>query len=136
MKFLLDNWILVVAALASGSLLAWPLVKRGAGSGGVSTTEAVRLINRERAVLVDVAEPAEFAAGHAAGARNIPLGGLEGAKGLPSNKALPVLLMCPSGARAARAAALLRKLGHEQAVAVAGGTAAWREAGLPMDKSA
>ena len=88
MKFLLDNWILVVAALASGSLLAWPLIKRGAGSGGVSTTEAVRLINRERAVLVDVAEPAEFAAGHAAGARNIPLGGLEGAKGLPTNKAL------------------------------------------------
>ncbi len=136
MKFLLDNWILVFAALVSGTLLAWPLLKRGAGGGGISTTEAVRLINREKAVLVDVAEPAEFAAGHAGGARNIPLGSLEGAKALPTNKALPVVLLCPSGARAARAAALLRKLGHEQAVAVAGGTAAWREAGLPMDKSA
>ncbi len=137
MKFIFDNWILIVAALTSGTLLAWPVLRRGAaGSGSVSTNEAVRLINREKAVLIDVCEPAEFAAGHAAGARNIPLGSLEGAKGLPTNKALPVVVMCASGARAGRAAAQLRKLGHEKAVALAGGTAAWREASLPIEKSA
>jgi rhodanese-related sulfurtransferase len=136
-KFILDNWILIVAALSSGALLAWPVVKRGAAGGGsVSTTEAVRLINREKAVLIDVCEPAEFAAGHAAGARNIPLGSLEGAKGLPTNKTLPVVVMCASGGRAVRAAAQLRKLGHDKAVAVAGGTAAWREASLPIEKAA
>ncbi len=136
-KFILDNWILIVAALSSGALLAWPMVKRGAAGGGsVSTTEAVRLINREKAVLIDVCEPAEFAAGHAAGARNIPLGSLEGAKGLPTNKTLPVVVMCASGGRAVRAAAQLRKLGHDKAVAVAGGTAAWREASLPIEKAA
>ena len=60
----------------------------------------VRLINRGKGVLVDVSEPAEFAAGHAAGARNVPLGALDGTKELPSNKALPLLLICPTGARA------------------------------------
>jgi rhodanese-related sulfurtransferase len=135
MAFVLDNWILIVAALVSGALLAWPAISRGAG-GSVSTTDAVQLINREKAVLIDVGEPAEFAAGHAAGARNIAFGSLDGAKGLPSNKALPVVVMCPTGARAARAAAQLRKLGHEKAVAVAGGTAPWREASLPIDKAA
>ncbi len=134
MKFLLDNWILILMALTSGTLLALPSLRGGRG-GGVGTAEAVRLINQEKAVLIDVCEPAEFAAGHAAGARNIPLGSLEGAKGLPTNKALPIILMCASGARSARAAAQLRKAGHEKAVALAGGNAAWREANLPIEKS-
>ena len=87
-------------------------------------------------LLIDVCEPAEFAAGHAIGSRNILLGSLDGAKQLPTNKALPVVVMCASGARAGRAAAQLRKAGYEGAIAVSGGLAAWREAGLPVEKSA
>ena len=79
MQFLIDNWILILAALTSGALLAWPMIKGGGGAGTVSTAEAVRLINREKGVLLDVSEPAEFAAGHAGGARNVPLGQLDGA---------------------------------------------------------
>jgi rhodanese-related sulfurtransferase len=135
-SFFVDNWILLLVAFASGAMLVWPLIGRGGGALSVGTAEAVRLINREKGVLIDVCEPAEFAAGHAAGARNVPLGKLGGAKELPSNKALPLVLLCASGARANRAAALLRKAGHEKAVSLAGGTAAWREAGFPIDKSA
>ncbi len=137
MTFIIENGILIFAALVSGSLLLWPIIKPGAGGGAVSTTEAVRLINREKGVLVDVSEPAEFAAGHAGGARNVPLGQIaEGAKGLPTNKTIPVVLVCPTGTRSAKAAALLRKAGHAGAVAVAGGTTAWREASLPIEKTA
>ena len=95
----------------------------------------MHLINREKAVLIDVSEPAEFAAGHATQARNIPFGSLEGSKSLPSNKQLPLVVMCPTGARANRAVATLRKLGHEKATALAGGLPAWREAQLPVEKS-
>ena len=114
MNFFLENWILFALAATSGGLLLLPMLRSGGGNGSVGTAEAVRLINREKGVLVDVAEPDEFASGHAAGARNIPLGQLEGHKALPTNKTLPLLLMCPSGARAGRAAALLRRLreGH------------------------
>ena len=136
MKFFIDNWTLLLVAFTSGALLVWPLVKRGSGVGSVSASEAVRLINREKGVLVDVGEAAEYAAVHANGARHIPLGSLEGSKSLPTNKALPIIVMCPSGARAGRGAALLRKAGWEKAVALAGGTAAWREANLPTEKSA
>jgi rhodanese-related sulfurtransferase len=135
LKFFIDNWHLILVAFVSGGLLVWPLVRKGGGSGAVGTGEAVRLINREKGVLIDVGEPAEYAAGHAAGARNIPLGQLPGAKELPSNKTLPLLLMCPTGARSGRAAALLRKAGYDKAVAVAGGTAAWKEAQLPVEKA-
>ena len=41
--------------------------------------EAVRLINREKAVLIDVSEPEEYAQGHAVGARNVPLAALRDA---------------------------------------------------------
>jgi rhodanese-related sulfurtransferase len=137
LKFFVDNWHLILVALASGSLLMWPVLRKGAGgAGAVGTTEAVRLINREKGVLIDVSEPAEYAAGHAVGSRNVPLAQIEASKEVPSNKTLPLLLMCPNGARAGRAAAQLRKAGYEKAVAVAGGTAAWREAQLPVAKVA
>lgn len=135
MKFIIDNWMLILMAATSGSLLLWQAIQKNAG-GGVGTAEAVRLINREKGVLIDVCEPSEFAAGHAVGARNIPLGSIDGSKDLPGNKTLPLVLLCASGARAGRAAALLRKAGYAQATAVTGGLAAWREAGLPVDKKA
>lgn len=136
-QFLVDNWMLILVAFVSGGMLVWPMVRGGAGGGvSVGTAEAVRLINREKGVLVDVCEPAEFAAGHAIGARNVPLGALQGAKELPSNKTVPVLLICATGARSARAAAQLRKAGYERALSVSGGMRAWREASLPVEKSA
>lgn len=132
-SFLLENWMLILLALVSGSMLVAPQIT-GAGSSTVGTGEAVRLINREKGVLIDVCEPTEFAAGHAAGARNVPLGSLQESKDLPSNKSLPLVLMCASGARSKRAAATLKKLGYEKVVAVSGGNAAWREANLPIEK--
>jgi rhodanese-related sulfurtransferase len=135
-KFLLDNWILIAAAFASGAMLVWPMVARGGIGGALSTAEAVQLINRDKALLIDVGEPAEFAAGHAAGARNVPLDTLDSAKGLPTNKALPLVVVCASNARATRAAAQLRKAGYANVRTLAGGTAAWREASLPIERSA
>ncbi|RZJ09348.1 MAG: rhodanese-like domain-containing protein [Rubrivivax sp.] len=136
MNFLLQNWYLIVAALLSGGMLLWPLVVSGSQGAAVNAAEAVRLINREKGVLIDVSEPQEFAQGHAVGARNIPFGQLEGHKQLPSNKALPLVVVCPTGARAGRAAGMLRKLGYEKAQVLAGGLKAWREANLPVEKAA
>ncbi len=137
MTFLIENWYLFLAAAVSGGLLIWPLIGAQAGGAGkVSAAEAVRLINREKAVLIDVSEPAEYAAVHAGGSRNIPLGALEASPALPKNKGLPVLLMCPTGSRSSRAVAALKKLGFEHTHAVAGGLAAWREANLPVEKTA
>ncbi|OIQ79515.1 thiosulfate sulfurtransferase GlpE [mine drainage metagenome] len=134
MKFVIDNLALIAIALVSGGMLLWTTFSRGTGAG-VSAAEAVRLVNREKGVLIDVCEPQEHAAGHCTGARNVPLGQLEQRLAdLPKNKETPVLVMCQSGARASRAAATLRKLGYTRAVAVAGGLRAWREAGLPVER--
>ncbi|HET7795774.1 MAG TPA: rhodanese-like domain-containing protein [Rhizobacter sp.] len=136
MKFFLDNWYLIAVALISGGLLAWPRLRAAGQGGALSPSEAVNLINRERAVIIDVSEPAEFAAAHAGGSKNVPLGKLESGNDLPKNKALPLVVVCSTGARATRAVAILRKLGFENARALAGGLKAWREANLPVEKSA
>ena len=136
MKFLIDNWMLIGVALASGGLLLWPLISSGMAAGSLSATGAVQLINRDRAVVIDVSETEEFAAGHVAGAKNLPLNQLE--EKLPSavkNKALPLILVCPTGARASRAVAMAKKLGYEQAQCLAGGLKSWKEANLPLDKA-
>jgi rhodanese-related sulfurtransferase len=134
-KFLLDNWYWIVTALVSGGVLLWPMLTRG-GSNAISPQEAVQMMNREKAVVIDVCEAAEFAAGHVVNARNIPLATLDGAKGLPSNKQLPLVLVCARGTRAAKAAGVLTKAGHQRVHVLGGGMAAWREAGLPVEKSA
>ena len=46
-----------------------------------------------------------------------------------------LLLVCASGARAQRAVAMAKKLGYEQAQAVAGGLKSWKEANLPLEKA-
>lgn len=136
MKFFIDNWFLFLAAAASGALLLWPLLNKGAGGAGkLSTNDAVQLINRERAVLIDVSEPAEYAAGHVAGAKSVPLSQIETSTALPKNKALPLVVVCATGARAAKGVAALKKLGFENARALAGGLDAWRAANLPVEKS-
>lgn len=134
MDFFVQNWYLVLAAAGSGLLLLWPTLS--GKTTGVGAAEAVRLMNREKAVVIDVSEAAEFAAGHITGARSLPLAEIkEGAKGLPSNKSLPLIVVCPTGTRALRAAVALKKLGHEQVLTLSGGLAAWREANLPTEKA-
>jgi rhodanese-related sulfurtransferase len=135
-NFLIENWLLIAAALVSGGLLLWPSVRGGVTGGGVSPAEAVRLINREKAVVIDVCEVSEFAAGHVVGSRNVPLTQLATSKDLPSNKKLPLIVVCASGMRSQKASAALIKMGYEQTQVLAGGLRAWREANLPVETKA
>jgi rhodanese-related sulfurtransferase len=134
-KFILDNWMLILVAFSSGAMLVWPAVQ-GATASGLSSAQAVQLINRERAVVVDVSETEEFAAGHVGGAKNVPVGQLE--QRLPEvvkNKGLPLILVCPTGARANRALAVAKKLGYDKAQVLAGGLKSWKDANLPIEKA-
>ena len=83
MKFVIDNWYLFLAAILSGGMLLWPMLMRGGVAGRLTPAEAVQLINREKAVMIDVCEPAEYAAGHVAGAKSVPLATLERLTAVP-----------------------------------------------------
>lgn len=136
MKFLIDNWMLISVAFASGGMLVWPLISSGMNAGALSASAAVQLINRQKAVVVDVCEASEFAAGHVTGAKNVPFSELEAKlPGVIKNKTLPLILVCANGARSSRAVAVAKKLGYGQAQSLGGGLRAWKEANLPLEKA-
>jgi rhodanese-related sulfurtransferase len=134
-EFITKNIFLIMIAAVSGGMLLWPLLRKGAGGPWVSTLQATQLMNREDAVVVDVRPADEFAKGHILGARSIPLADLDKRAGeLDKYKSKPVILHCSDGNRAGAGVALLRKNGFGNVVNLAGGYAAWLQAGLPVEK--
>ena len=134
LKFLLDNAMFVVAALASGGMLLWPLI-RNRGVASVSPAQATTLINRQDAVIFDVRDSGDYANGRILNARNVPLAHLESRVGdLNRFKDKPIIICDEDGAKCAQALAALRKHGFNNVTALAGGLNGWRQAGLPTEK--
>jgi rhodanese-related sulfurtransferase len=95
----------------------------------VSAPQAAALVN-DGALLLDVREIFEWRAGHAPQARHIPLSDLSRRmRELPGHR--PIVTVCHSGHRSARAAALLAGDGRE-VWNLSGGMRAWVRAGLPV----
>ncbi len=92
------------------------------------------------ALIVDVREPHEYAAGHVPGAINIPRGVLEfqiwKQVGFPANPEMdrPVYLQCQSGNRASLAAQSLEELGFTHTTAVVMSLESWQKTGNPFVK--
>lgn len=97
------------------------------------TPEQARARQQAGAALIDVREAHERAAGMAEGARGVAGGELLAAPGsvLPSPEQ-EIILICQSGRRSLDAAVALQAAGYTQLASVAGGTVAWRAAGLPL----
>lgn len=106
------------------------LLRGGADAPSVDPLEARRR-QAAGALVIDVREPEEWAAGHVSGAVHLPMGQLPTRLGeIPRDR--EVLLICRSGNRSGQAQRLLRAQGYANAINVAGGTTAWTRAGLPL----
>jgi rhodanese-related sulfurtransferase len=136
-KFVENNLLMFAVAVTSGVMLLLPLVRRVGGGASVSTTEATQLMNREDALVLDVRDPGEYGAGHILGAKSVPLARAE-AGDIPGEvakkKDRPLIVYCERGDSAPKAAAALRKQGFDKVSTLSGGLAAWRQAGLPVQK--
>ncbi|MEY4911217.1 MAG: hypothetical protein RL761_880 [Pseudomonadota bacterium] len=127
--------MLLAVALGSATMLFLPQIK-GAAGGTLSAAGAVQLINREKAVIIDVSDAEEFALGHINNAKNVPFAQLEDKLASQvKNKELPLILVCTSGARSNRAVSVAKKLGFANVQALAGGLKSWKEANLPLEKA-
>lgn len=133
MQFLIDNIFLIAVALVSGGMLAWPLLRGRSGGAALSTLQATQLINAKSVQVVDVRKPEEFAQGSLPNAKNLPATALKERLG-ELKKDRPVLVVCNTGSVSGSTVALLRRMGFAEAFTLAGGLAAWREAGLPLRK--
>lgn len=134
MDFVSQNIFLITIAVISGLALFLPILRDAQNqSQQVTPSQAVMLMNRQHAVIVDVREEAELADGRIDGSRHIPAGEMDKRVGeLEKFKSRPVILVCETGSRSARSLASLRKAGIAQAYNLAGGIKAWKDAGQPL----
>jgi hydroxyacylglutathione hydrolase/adenylyltransferase/sulfurtransferase len=96
----------------------------------VSPQRAKEMLDSGEAVVVDVREDYERAAGHIEGSRHIELERLASqAESLPRDQ--PIVFQCRLGARSAMAAQAFRASGYD-AWSMAGGLKRWDDEGLPV----
>jgi rhodanese-related sulfurtransferase len=135
-EFIQKNIWLVIIAITSAVLFVWPTVaKLFSRAREVGVADAVLMINRKDAAIVDVREPSEFKAGHIPNARNIPAGQVkERTKEFEKLKGRPILLVCQSGTRSAQIYGELTALGFAEVAGLAGGMGAWQQANMPVEK--
>ena len=136
-EFVKNNALLVGLAIGSGIALLWPLLNRGAsGVANVSAVEAVLLMSRNKPLVLDVRDAAEFAAGHIQGAKNIPVAELASRlKEIEKFKDKPILVHCQRGMRAKTACGILRAQQFSQLHNLQGGLDTWVEAKMPLNKA-
>lgn len=90
------------------------------------------LIAEGHACVIDVREDYEFATGKIAGAVLFPLSHFSPAQ-LPDPGEQIMVFVCAAGVRSAHAVALCEQMGLPYHAHLAGGMAAWRSAGLPVE---
>lgn len=101
-----------------------------------NVNEAVRIINNDNALLLDVREKKEVAQGIIGGAKHITLGEVnKRIDEIASFKDKPVLVYCRSGNRSAMACGLLTKAGFSDVTNLKGGIMAWEAEHLPVVKA-
>ena len=137
MPFLEKNWPIVLVMVVSGLMLLWPYVQRLLSPvREVGTLDATRLMNNENAVLLDVREAKEAAAGRLPNAIQIPLSELRTRMNeLAKSAKRPVIVYCDRGARSRGAVSVLGKGGFERIYVLRGVFQAWKDSGLPVQKA-
>lgn len=117
-----------------GSFRAW---KQGdAVAVSVPVKQAQSHIEQERPLVIDTRSPLAFEVAHIKGSINIPQDTLEslldGRKPFPVNQ--QILFVCPIGEQSAIYAAYLSEHGYK-ASSLEGGVTAWRDEGLPLERT-
>ncbi len=105
----------------------------GGGLGSVPQITPADLsasLSHDAVTLLDVRNDNEWASGHIAGARHVPLGRLsEALDSIPRTR--PIVVQCHAGSRSSIGASLLRARGVDRVANLIGGISEWQRAGLP-----
>jgi rhodanese-related sulfurtransferase len=128
-----DMWKWLLMALATPALLLM-MRSHASADGAVSATQAAALVKDTKDLqLIDVRTAGEYAEGHLANSKLIPLQELD--QRLPEiDKSKPVLFYCRSGHRSGNALKILQGKGFANAKHIEGGIIAWQAAGLPVTR--
>jgi rhodanese-related sulfurtransferase len=135
-EFVTNNPILFVLLAVILGLIGWTEWRRFTRAfKEISPAEAVRLINREDALVLDVREDSELKSGKIQGAKHIPFSVLKQRVGeLKVFRDRAMIISCGAGLRSGQASDVLRKHDFHKLYSLKGGIAAWQSANLPLVK--
>jgi rhodanese-related sulfurtransferase len=103
------------------------------GCRQIDSEKARKLLNEDNALVIDVREPYEFAAGRIPGAELIPLRQIvQQLDSIKQHRDRPIIVSCRSGKRSEMACRFLRESGIDNVYNLAGGVTAWRMARLSL----
>jgi len=136
MLFVQNHSLLVMGFVGVLGLIIWTEFNRMTRKHQqADVTQAVRLMNNDDSIVLDVREDNEVRDGKIQGAKHIPLGQLDKRIAeLEKSKDKPILVYCRSGNRSSHACATLTKNGFANVTNLAGGFMAWQSANLPVVK--
>ena len=134
--FVSNNLFLFLALSVIVALILRMELKRVLrGFKDVTPAEAVTLINREDAFVLDVREDNELAQGKIAGAKHIALSVLkQRVEEIKEAAEKPVIAYCKTGMRSSHACEILKQHNFSNVVNLKGGVTAWQTANLPLVK--
>ncbi len=133
-EFVTNHYILWSLFVVLVGMLLWSFfVGISTGIKQLNATEFTRMMNQDRAVMVDVRDAAAFKKGHILGARHIPIAELDKrAEELKIKRDGPTLVYCQNGSTSLRAGKDLKNKGFGEVYALKGGVMAWQDAKLPL----
>lgn len=134
-EFVIQNWYLFAALVVIlGLLAAEPLLKQASGVKSVSVLEMPQL-TREKSIVVDVSDPADYKKAHIPDAVNMPAKSLSNdLKQIEKHKNKNVILVCRMGNKAQSVAKQLIRNGFEKVYVLNGGMNAWEKENLPVKR--
>ena len=127
------NHLILVSAFVFISTLLVVNIAQGGGARSIYPIQAVQMLNREDAVLIDIRDASDYDAGHIINAKNIPRAELKSRLDeLKKFKERPIVVYCANGSASTAALRELSSAGFEQVHSLKGGLSAWRSDNLPL----
>lgn len=107
--------------------------RNASGTAPIPSSQAVRLINSEDAVVVDTRAKAEYKKNHIINAKHVPLAGIENrAQEISRDTSRPIIVYDAGGTQAGQAVTRLKAKGFTRVHALKGGINGWQADGLPV----
>ncbi len=130
-RFIVEQWVLATALISV--LLILVLYESRKAGPALSVIEAIRLVNAEGGIFLDVRESTDYAQGHITDAVHIPISQLEKRVGdLDEYREKPIIVVCRMGQSAGSATKILKSEGFEGANKLSGGMIEWSAQKLPV----
>ncbi len=130
-EFVGNHWIL--STLWMVIVMALFFLFQSASGKAVGPQQAVMLINRSNAVVLDIRDKKDYDGGHIVDAINIPMNKLgQRITELEKYKERPMIVVCKMGQQASDACKTLQTAGYSQAVKLNGGLTEWKAQSYPL----